>query len=89
MFLLKKGDKVKLTKQAKILLDKQLFDALSEEVFTIVDIETDNSCEEGNANCTCDKFVTIKNGQVSLHSLVSEELSLVDIKENVDAMQKL
>lgn len=81
MFLHKVGDKVKLSKQAKNILDKQLFDALSDEVFTIVDITTDNSCENNNPNCTCDKFINIKNGNVILTSLVSDELVIYKIKE--------
>ena len=88
MFLLKKGDKVKLTKQARELLGKQLFDALSEEKFTVIEITTDNSCEEKNTDCTCDKFITVKNGPISLHSLVSDELSLVTIKEECDFESK-
>lgn len=78
MFLFKKGDKVKLNNESKNLLNEKLFNALSDDVFTIVDIKTDHSCELNNLNCTCDKFITIKNGAISLHSLVSEELFLIE-----------
>lgn len=83
MFLLEKGDKVKLSNSSKDFLGKELFNALSDEIFVVVDIKTDKTCENNDINCTCDKYITIKNGPIVIESLVSDELIIDTIKQAI------
>lgn len=82
MFLLEKGDHVRLSKQARDFLGKELFNALSDKVFKIIDIKTKNLCQNKDINCTCDKFVSVKHGDFVINSLLSEELLIVRIKQD-------
>lgn len=86
MFLHKIGDKVRLTPESQNILTREVFTALKDEVFTITAITSDNSCEEKHVNCTCDKFVTLKAGNVIIKDVVSEEFEIVDIKESIDTL---
>jgi hypothetical protein len=83
MFLLEKGDHVRLSKQARDFLGKELFNVLSSKVFKIIDIKTKNTCEENNINCACDKFISVKYGDFVINSLVSEELLIVRIRQDL------